>query len=192
MSFPVVFMQNIFFLYLASHYYYWPFYIKSVVYSVLSISKLAFISLKSILPDTNESMRQSTLFILSLAIIQLSYACYITNCPIGGKRSLFASSILHDHQCPRCGANGQCYGSSICCTSSGCRIGHRSDIRQCSIEDHSVIPCTIKSASCSVLPNGQCAANGVCCNTESCQMDETCSMSSNQNDDSLQEQSHVL
>ncbi|CAF1133186.1 unnamed protein product [Rotaria magnacalcarata] len=151
---------------------------------IFSISKIAFISLKSILSDTNESMHQFTLFILSLAIIQLSYACYITNCPIGGKRSLLANSILHDHQCPRCGANGQCYGSSICCTSSGCRIGHRSDIRECSTEDHSVIPCIIKSAFCSVLPNGQCAANGVCCNTESCQIDETCSMSSNQNIDS--------
>ncbi|CAF1382699.1 unnamed protein product [Rotaria sp. Silwood1] len=130
-------------------------------------------------------MYQYTLFILSVAIIHLNYACYITNCPIGGKRSLLVNNMLHSHQCPRCGLNGQCFGPSICCTSLGCRMGHPSDIQQCSSENHSVIPCTIKSTACSVLSNGRCATNGLCCNSESCQMDATCSISSNQNFDSL-------
>jgi hypothetical protein len=43
-------------------------------------------------------MHQSALFILFAAILQLTYACYITNCPIGGKRSLFFNNNLHTHQ----------------------------------------------------------------------------------------------
>lgn len=43
-------------------------------------------------------MHQSVLFILFLAFIQLTYSCYITNCPIGGKRSLGFNNDLHNHQ----------------------------------------------------------------------------------------------
>ncbi|UJR08557.1 hypothetical protein I4U23_012818 [Adineta vaga] len=113
----------------------------------------------------------------------MSYACYITNCPIGGKRSLYLKPSHHTHECPRCGLNGQCYGSSICCSSLGCRIGHPSDVRQCSTENRSVVPCTIKGTICSAVPNGRCAANGVCCGTESCRTDESCSISINQDDE---------
>ena len=91
------------------------------------------------------------------------------------------------------------------CTSLGCRIGHSSDIRQCSTENHSLIPCTIKSAACSAVPNGRCTANGLCCGTgmlpilseifqlyslflDACQMDESCPLSS----DNLQDESQVL
>ncbi|CAF0781982.1 unnamed protein product [Rotaria sp. Silwood1] len=108
-------------------------------------------------------MHRSILFILCLAIIHLNHACYITNCPIGGKRNLHFDNNLHNHQCPRCGLNGQCFGPSICCTGLACRIGNPSDIRQCSLEDRNVIPCEIKTTICSALPNGRCAANGVCC-----------------------------
>jgi hypothetical protein len=49
--------------------------------------------------QVNKIMHQSILFILSLVvIIQLTYACYITNCPIGGKRSLFSNEDLHTHE----------------------------------------------------------------------------------------------
>ncbi|CAF1122786.1 unnamed protein product [Rotaria sordida] len=143
------------------------------------------------LSNSKKIMYQSTLFILSVAIIQLNYACYITNCPIGGKRSLNINNILHAHQCPRCGLNGQCFGPSICCTHFGCRMGHPSDIHQCSTEDHSVIPCTIKSKTCSMLSNGRCAANGLCCNAESCHMDKTCSVSSNHFIDNVQDETQV-
>ncbi|CAF3518348.1 unnamed protein product [Rotaria sp. Silwood1] len=111
-------------------------------------------------------MHRSILFILCLAIIHLNHACYITNCPIGGKRNLHFDNNLHNHQCPRCGLNGQCFGPSICCTGLACRIGNPSDIRQCSLEDRNVIPCEIKTTICSALPNGRCAANGVCCGIE--------------------------
>jgi hypothetical protein len=43
-------------------------------------------------------MHQISLIILFVAIIQLNYACYITNCPIGGKRSLFLNDHLLTHQ----------------------------------------------------------------------------------------------
>ncbi|CAF0959274.1 unnamed protein product [Adineta steineri] len=129
-------------------------------------------------------MNQSTLFILSAVLIQLTSACFITNCPIGGKRSLLLNNNHHKHECPSCGFNGQCFGPSICCTSLSCRIGHPSDIHQCTSENRSPVPCTIKSAVCSAVPNGRCAANGICCGTDSCQMDKSCSISSNQDDES--------
>jgi len=43
-------------------------------------------------------MHQLTLLVLFVAIIQLSYSCYITNCPIGGKRSLQFGNDVHTHQ----------------------------------------------------------------------------------------------
>lgn len=36
--------------------------------------------------------------IFFVTIIQLNYACYITNCPIGGKRSLSLDNKLYTHQ----------------------------------------------------------------------------------------------
>lgn len=128
-------------------------------------------------------MHQTIFFILSFAILQLTFACYITNCPIGGKRNLLLENDLHQvrdsidifrnflvrmFQCPTCGINGQCYGPSICCTNRGCRIGHPSDIRQCSNENHRTIPCSIKAAVCTAVPNGRCAANSICCNPGRC------------------------
>ena len=108
-------------------------------------------------------------------------------------------------QCPRCGFHGQCFGPSICCNGLGCRIGHPSDARQCSKENHSLTPCMINSAVCSSVPNGRCAAHGVCCGTgmyfifvdvssawivilESCQIDESCSEVSNQEVDNSREE----
>lgn len=105
------------------------------------------------------SVSISTL-LFALMLIQWTMACYITNCPIGGKRSLLSSQV----QCPRCGFDGQCYGPSICCNSEGCRLGHPEDFRQCSVENHSVIPCKIDATPCSSLPNGRCAGRGLCCN----------------------------
>ncbi|CAF2447987.1 unnamed protein product [Rotaria sp. Silwood2] len=133
-------------------------------------------------------MHRFIFFILCFAIIHLNYACYITNCPIGGKRNLQFDNNLRSHQCPQCGLTGQCFGPSICCTSLACRIGHQSDIRQCSMENRHVIPCEIKTPICSAVPNGRCAANGVCCGTESCQMDKNCIMVSNQESDSSREE----
>ncbi|UJR37665.1 hypothetical protein I4U23_030361 [Adineta vaga] len=126
--------------------------------------------------------------ILFVALLQFNHACYITNCPIGGKRSSDLDNNLHNHQCPRCGLGGQCFGPSICCTDFACRIGHPSDARQCSNENRNLTPCVINSSVCSTVPNGRCAAHGVCCGTESCQVDETCSVASNQEIDNSREQ----
>ncbi|CAF4114798.1 unnamed protein product [Rotaria magnacalcarata] len=132
-------------------------------------------------------MHQFIFIVFSVAIIQLSYACYITNCPIGGKRSLFIDNNLRSHQCPRCGVNGLCFGPSICCTGLACRIGHPSDIRQCSLENRSVTPCDVKTLICSAVSNGRCAANGVCCSADSCQMDKSCLVSNQESDGSPEE-----
>jgi hypothetical protein len=40
----------------------------------------------------------SLIIVLFVAIIQLNYACYITNCPIGGKRNLYSGNNLLSHQ----------------------------------------------------------------------------------------------
>ncbi|CAF3362151.1 unnamed protein product [Rotaria socialis] len=132
-------------------------------------------------------MDQLIFIVLSVAIIQLSCACYITNCPIGGKRSLLLGNNLISHQCPRCGLNGQCFGSSICCTGLACRIGHPFDVRQCSLENRSVTPCDVNTSICSAVSNGRCAANGVCCSADSCQMDKSCLVSNQERDDSSRE-----
>jgi hypothetical protein len=43
-------------------------------------------------------MHYFALIVLFVTIIQLNYACYITNCPIGGKRSLYSGNNLFAHQ----------------------------------------------------------------------------------------------
>lgn len=43
-------------------------------------------------------------------------------------------------------------------------MGHPSDIRQCSNENHRINPCSITTAACTAVSNGRCASNGVCCN----------------------------
>ncbi|CAF1157360.1 unnamed protein product, partial [Didymodactylos carnosus] len=77
--------------------------------------------------------------------------------------------------CPKCGNNGQCFGPNICCSSyGGCRINHPADIKQCSSEDLSPLPCNINSLTCFTVNGGHCTENGVCCNAESCHVDDTC------------------
>ena len=43
-------------------------------------------------------MHQFVAIVLFVALVQLNYACYITNCPIGGKRSLSSGNQLSTHQ----------------------------------------------------------------------------------------------
>lgn len=121
-------------------------------------------------------MNSVATLLFGLILVQLATACFITNCPIGGKRSL----LTGQSQCPRCGFDGQCFGPSICCNGQGCRLGHPEDIRQCSVENRSVIPCKIDAMPCSTLPNGRCAARGLCCSPESCHVDESCSSTLNE------------
>ena len=122
------------------------------------------------------SMHSIVILLVALIFVQVATACFITNCPIGGKRSLLNSQV----QCARCGFDGQCYGPAICCNGQGCRLGHPEDVRQCSVENRSVIPCKIDAPSCSTLPNGRCAARGLCCNPDSCRVDENCSAALNE------------
>ncbi|KAG6923416.1 vasotocin-neurophysin VT-like, partial [Chelydra serpentina] len=98
-------------------------------------------------------------------------ACYIQNCPRGGKRALPDTEI---RQCIPCGPGnrGNCFGPNICCGEElGCYVGTSETLR-CVEENYLPSPCEAGGKACS--SGGRCAAPGVCCNDESCTMDTIC------------------
>ena len=50
-----------------------------------------------IVPVISRIMHQLKTIALLVALLQVTYACYITNCPIGGKRNL-PSNDVRAHQ----------------------------------------------------------------------------------------------
>ncbi|KTG05639.1 hypothetical protein cypCar_00027454 [Cyprinus carpio] len=56
-----------------------------------------------------------------LCLLSICSACYISNCPIGGKRAV---QDWQSRQCLSCGPgdHGQCFGPSICCGEEGCSM----------------------------------------------------------------------
>ncbi|KAJ8413966.1 hypothetical protein AAFF_G00065640 [Aldrovandia affinis] len=112
----------------------------------------------------------SPVFILCL--LALSSACYVQNCPRGGKRSSLVSGT---RQCMACGpgGRGRCFGPSICCGEElGCLLGSR-EMARCAEESYLPTPCEARGRACGA-EGGRCAAPGVCCNTEGCLMDLGC------------------
>ncbi|XP_054158352.1 oxytocin-neurophysin 1-like [Oppia nitens] len=111
-----------------------------------------------------------SLFIVSLAI---TYACFITNCPPGGKRSLAPESPKR--QCTRCGPSGvgRCFGPSICCGASiGCHINNKYTA-VCFTEDYTPRPCFNEGKVCA-NGKGICALDSTCCTSVGCFMDKSC------------------
>ncbi|KAH9388804.1 hypothetical protein TYRP_008151 [Tyrophagus putrescentiae] len=118
-------------------------------------------------------MAQAHLYlVLSVAIVMVflashSDACFITNCPPAGKRSLMpalASSQFHK-ECTRCGPalSGRCFGPSICCSPmTGCNIGGAMAAR-CALEAYSPQLCSNSGQACGVNGKGICALNATCC-----------------------------
>uniref|UniRef100_UPI00398F09E3 oxytocin-neurophysin 1-like n=1 Tax=Pristiophorus japonicus TaxID=55135 RepID=UPI00398F09E3 len=117
-------------------------------------------------------MQSACLALCLLCLISILSACYITNCPLGGKRSIMDMEI---RQCMPCGPGnrGRCFGSSICCGEEiGCYIG-TSETMRCQKEDYLPSPCEPAGRLCG-QSGGKCASSGICCTEESCATDPMC------------------
>ncbi|KAG7249709.1 hypothetical protein CRUP_033815 [Coryphaenoides rupestris] len=104
--------------------------------------------------------------VLLLALLALSSACYIQNCPRGGKRALLDGEL---RQCPSCGPGdrGRCFGPSICCGPGlGCLLQgspEEESSAPCAEESDRLTPCQAGGGACGA-EGGRCAAAGLCCN----------------------------
>ncbi|KAK3729060.1 hypothetical protein RRG08_005433 [Elysia crispata] len=131
------------------------------------------------------SSSQTLIMIVAVVItISSSHACFIRNCPKGGKRSM-DQTLLPKRECMRCGtgALGQCVGPNICCSPrSGCQIG-TPEARVCEQENRSTTPCLVSGKQCGDGGQGKCVADRVCCDSESCALNERCRLQQGLSDD---------
>ncbi|MGH0169520.1 UNVERIFIED_CONTAM: hypothetical protein FKN15_073518 [Acipenser sinensis] len=118
-------------------------------------------------------MPESALPLCLLGLLALSSACYIQNCPRGGKRSFLDAGA---RQCMACGPGnrGHCFGPSICCGEElGCYVG-TPETERCLEENSLPSPCEAGGRVCGAEEGGRCAAPGICCDEESCMLDSIC------------------
>uniref|UniRef100_A0A665TIQ7 Isotocin-neurophysin IT 1-like n=1 Tax=Echeneis naucrates TaxID=173247 RepID=A0A665TIQ7_ECHNA len=107
-----------------------------------------------------------------LFLLSVCSACYISNCPIGGKRSIIDGPL---RKCMSCGPGdrGRCFGPSICCGEGlGCLLGSP-ETAHCVEENYLLTPCQAGGRPCG-SEGGRCAASGLCCDAESCAVDSDC------------------
>ncbi|NXN97782.1 NEUM protein, partial [Rhinopomastus cyanomelas] len=108
-----------------------------------------------------------------LGLLALSSACYIQNCPIGGKRAIMDMDV---RKCLPCGPRnkGHCFAPNICCGEElGCYIGTSETLR-CQEENFLPTPCASGRKPCGGSAGGNCAAPGICCGSDGCAMDSSC------------------
>ncbi|NWX86677.1 NEUV protein, partial [Nothoprocta pentlandii] len=116
-------------------------------------------------------MAEPSLPLSFLCLLALASACYIQNCPRGGKRALADTAT---RQCMSCGPGnrGNCFGPSICCGAElGCYVG-TAETRRCAEETYVPSPCRAGGRPCGA--DGRCAAPGICCSDESCGLEPAC------------------
>ncbi|ELV12818.1 oxytocin-neurophysin 1 [Tupaia chinensis] len=116
-------------------------------------------------------MASSSLACCLLGLLALTSACYIQNCPPGGKRALLDLDV---RKCLPCGPGGRghCFGSKICCDEElGCFLGPTHS-QSCEKEDYLPTPCQSGGKPCG--NRATCAAAGFCCSPEGCHLDPDC------------------
>ncbi|KAJ6658602.1 hypothetical protein lerEdw1_019990, partial [Lerista edwardsae] len=114
-------------------------------------------------PVAARTMSRSVLAFGVLWLVAVASACYIQNCPIGGKRSILDMDV---RKCLSCGPKnrGNCFGPNLCCGEElGCYFGTAETLR-CQEENFLPTPCESGKKPCG-NSGGTCAASGICCNT---------------------------
>ncbi|KAJ8380870.1 hypothetical protein SKAU_G00016480 [Synaphobranchus kaupii] len=139
---------------------------------------------------STHKMSGAAVSVCLLCLLSVCTACYISNCPIGGKRSLSDSPL---RKCMVCGpgGRGRCFGPSICCgVGLGCLLGSP-ETAHCAAESYLPSPCEVGGGPCG-SEGGHCAAPGICCNTDSCILDQSCSASDDDDDQINQSENSSL
>uniref|UniRef100_A0A4W3IET2 Oxytocin n=1 Tax=Callorhinchus milii TaxID=7868 RepID=A0A4W3IET2_CALMI len=106
-------------------------------------------------------MHSACLALCLLCLVPFTMACYIQNCPLGGKRSIMDTQM---RQCLPCGPDdrGRCFGPRICCGRDiGCYVG-TAETLGCRGENYLPSPCEPAGRPCG-SERGKCASPGICC-----------------------------
>ncbi|XP_053633077.2 oxytocin-neurophysin 1-like [Cherax quadricarinatus] len=115
--------------------------------------------------------------VMVVSVVGAASACFITNCPPGGKRSGPSVQLNNLRACTSCGPGlrGRCLGPEICCGPGiGCFLGTR-EARLCRAENLVPLTCTNTDLKiCGRLREGHCAASGLCCTEMKCEFDNSC------------------